>query len=68
MNVGNLVPPCLRVSAVSVSGVKKQGQGDSCQTPIPFGWKVIPQTAEATSDAHWVNLERLNIHFAKMYL
>lgn len=47
------------------SGVEKQGQGDSCQTPsIPFGWKVIPQTAEATSVTLRVNLERLNICFA----
>lgn len=34
-------------------------------TSIPFGWKVIPQTAEAASDTLRVNLERLNIHFAK---
>lgn len=31
---------------------------------IPFGWKVIPQTAEAASVTLRVNLERLNIHFA----
>lgn len=32
---------------------------------IPFGWKVIPQTAEAASVTLGVNLERLNIHFAR---
>ena len=31
---------------------------------IPFGWKVIPRTAEAASVTLRVNLERLNIHFA----
>lgn len=32
---------------------------------IPFGWKVIPQTADAASVTLRVNLERLNIHFAQ---
>lgn len=31
---------------------------------IPFGWKVIPQTADAASVTLRVNLERLNIRFA----
>lgn len=31
---------------------------------IPFGWKVIPQTAGAASVTLRVNLECLNIHFA----
>lgn len=31
---------------------------------IPFGWKVIPQTADAASVTLRVNLERLSIHFA----
>lgn len=31
---------------------------------VPFGWKVIPRTAEAASVTVRVNLERLNIHFA----
>lgn len=44
--------------------MEKQGQSDSCQTPsIPFGWKVIPQTADAASVNLRVNLERLSIHF-----
>lgn len=30
---------------------------------IPFGWKVIPLTADAASVTLWVNLECLNIHF-----
>lgn len=38
VNVGNLVPPCLRVSAVTVSSVKKQGQGDSCHSPFHTIW------------------------------
>lgn len=29
---------------------------------IPFGWKVIPRTADAASVTLRVNLERLNIH------
>lgn len=31
---------------------------------ILFGWKVIPQTADAASVTLRVNLERLSIHFA----
>lgn len=30
---------------------------------IPFGWKVIPETAETASVTLRVNLKRLNIHF-----
>lgn len=31
---------------------------------IPFGWKVIPQTADTACVTLRVNLEHLNIHFA----
>lgn len=66
MNVGNLIPPAPE-SLVSLERVVQRSKVrvTVVRPPsIPFGWKVIPQTADAASVTLRVNLERLNIHFA----
>lgn len=66
VDVAGLSPPTAQSGESGESGVERQGQGDSCRTPpaIPFGWKVIPGTADAASVTLRVNLERLSVYSA----